>query len=78
MGVEGSATLQYDELRDEIHATLEEVLRAQKEAEDQTSRILNADGLEEAKQLYLIHQVYRAQMNVFFFTIWGVIIWHFT
>lgn len=48
---------QYEELRDKVHSALEEVLTAQKEAEEQTSRILNAENLEEAKQLYLIHQV---------------------
>lgn len=49
---------QYEELRDEIHGALEEVLRARKEAEEQIGRILDAEGLEEAKQLYLIHQVF--------------------
>lgn len=48
---------QYEELRDEVHGALEEVLRAQKESDEQIGRILNAEGLEEAKQLYLIHQV---------------------
>lgn len=48
---------QYEELRDEVHGALEEVLRSRKEAEEQMSRILNAESLEEAKQLYLIHQV---------------------
>uniref|UniRef100_A0A3Q4N1A1 Nesprin-1 spectrin repeats region domain-containing protein n=1 Tax=Neolamprologus brichardi TaxID=32507 RepID=A0A3Q4N1A1_NEOBR len=42
--------------KDEIHGALEEVLRARKEAEEQIGRILDAEGLEEAKQLYLIHQ----------------------
>lgn len=57
LGDEGSAMFQYEELRDEIHGALEEVLRARKEAEEQIGRILDAEGLEEAKQLYLIHQV---------------------
>lgn len=48
---------QYEELREEVQGALEEVLRARKEAEEQTNRILDAEGLEEAKQLYLIHQV---------------------
>lgn len=48
---------QYEELGEEVRGALEEVLRAQREAEEQTSGILDAEGLEEAKQLYLIHQV---------------------
>lgn len=40
-----------------MRGALEEVLRARREAEEQTSRILDAEGLEEAKHLYLIHQV---------------------
>ncbi|KAM4529485.1 nesprin-1 isoform 3-T3 [Fundulus diaphanus] len=56
LGEEGSAMFQCEELRDEVHGALEEVLRARKEAEEQTSKILNAENLEEAKQLYLIHQ----------------------
>lgn len=56
-GEEGSAMFQYEELRDEIRGALDEVLRARREAEEETSRILNAEGLEEAKNLYLIHQV---------------------
>lgn len=58
LGDEGSAMFQYEELRDEIHGALEEVLRARKETEEQIGRILDAEGLEEAKQLYLIHQVF--------------------
>lgn len=56
-GEEGSAMFQYEELGEEVRGALEEVLRTQGEAEEQTSRILDAEGLEEAKQLYLIHQV---------------------
>ena len=48
---------QYEELREEVRGALDEVLRVRREAEEQTSRILDAEGLEEAKQLYLIHQV---------------------
>lgn len=48
---------QYEELRDELHSTLQEVLRASREAEEQMLSILDAEGLEEAKRLYLIHQV---------------------
>lgn len=48
---------QCEELREEVRGALEEVLRARREAEEETSRILNAENLEEAKQLYLIHQV---------------------
>ncbi|XP_028460432.1 nesprin-1-like [Perca flavescens] len=55
-GEEGSSMFQYKELREEVCGALEEVLRVQREAEEQTSRILDAEGLEEAKQLYLIHQ----------------------
>lgn len=48
---------QYEELKEEVHGALEEVLRVRREAEEQTSRILDAEDLEQAKQLYLIHQV---------------------
>ncbi|KAF3849913.1 hypothetical protein F7725_019632 [Dissostichus mawsoni] len=39
-----------------VCGALEEVLRVRREAEEQISSILDAEGLEEAKQLYLIHQ----------------------
>lgn len=52
---------QYEELREEVRGALDEVLRVRREAEEQTGRILDAEGLEEAKQLYLIHQVRVAQ-----------------
>ncbi|KAK1888949.1 Nesprin-1 [Dissostichus eleginoides] len=55
-GEEGSAMFQYEELREEVCGALEEVLRVRREAEEQISSILDAEGLEEAKQLYLIHQ----------------------
>ncbi|XP_027140369.1 nesprin-1 isoform X4 [Larimichthys crocea] len=55
-GEEGSAMFQYEELGEEVRGALEEVLRARREVEEQTSRILEAEGLEEAKQLHLIHQ----------------------
>ena len=48
---------EYEELREEVRGALEEVLRARREAEEQTGRILDAEDLEEAKQLYHIHQV---------------------
>lgn len=48
---------QYEELREEVRGALEEVLKSQTEAEEQTSRILEAEDLEEAKHLYYIHQV---------------------
>ncbi|XP_076011043.1 nesprin-1-like, partial [Genypterus blacodes] len=48
--------LQCEELREEVRGALEEVLRARKEAEEQTSMILDAEDLEEARQLYLIYQ----------------------
>lgn len=48
---------QFEELRDEIHAAREELLSQRKEAEEQINRILNAENSEEARQLYLIHQV---------------------
>ncbi|XP_024912651.1 nesprin-1-like [Cynoglossus semilaevis] len=47
---------QYEELREEVRGALEEVLKSQTEAEEQTSRILEAEDLEEAKHLYYIHQ----------------------
>lgn len=56
--------LQYDDLGEEVRAALEEVLRERREAEEQTIRILDAEGLEEAKQLYLIHQVCIVQREV--------------
>uniref|UniRef100_A0AAZ1XTL6 Calponin-homology (CH) domain-containing protein n=1 Tax=Oreochromis aureus TaxID=47969 RepID=A0AAZ1XTL6_OREAU len=49
--------------KDEIHGALEEVLRARKEAEEQIGRILDAEGLEEAKQLYLIHQQHLKRLH---------------
>ncbi len=48
---------QYEELGEEVRNALEEILRARREVEEQTSRILDAEGLEEAKQHFLIHQV---------------------
>lgn len=48
---------QYEELREELDGALVEVLRARQVAEEQVSRILDAEDLEEAQQLYLIHQV---------------------
>ena len=48
---------QCEELKEEVCGALEEVLRVRREAEEQISNILDAEGLEEAKQLYLIHQV---------------------
>lgn len=48
---------QYEELGEEVRDTLEKLLRAQKEAEEHTNMILDAVNLEEAKQLYIIHQV---------------------
>lgn len=56
-GEEGSTTFQYEELREEVRGALEEVVRARREAEEQTSRILDAEGLEEAKRLHIIHEV---------------------
>lgn len=37
---------------------LEEVLGAQREVEENAGMILNAESLEEAKQLYLVYQVH--------------------
>lgn len=48
---------EYEELREEVRGALEEVLRARREAEEQTSKILDAEDLEVANQLYHIHQV---------------------
>ncbi|XP_023266580.1 nesprin-1-like [Seriola lalandi dorsalis] len=62
-GEEGSAMFQYEELREEVRGTLEEVLRAQCEAEEQTSKMFDAAGLEEAKQLYLIHQQHLKRLH---------------
>lgn len=55
---EGSATCQHEEVVEEVRSALEEVLGAQKDVEEHTRMILNAESLEEAKQLYLIYQVY--------------------
>lgn len=52
---------QYEELRDNVRGALEKVLKTEKEAEEQMRRILNAESLEEATQLYLIHQVCPAE-----------------
>lgn len=57
-GEEGSGMFQYEELRDEIRGALDEVLRARREAEEEAGKMLNAEGLEEAKNLYLVHQVW--------------------
>lgn len=46
-----------EELREDVRCALEEVLRARREAQEQTSRILEAENPEEARQLLLIHQV---------------------
>lgn len=54
---EGPSTCQQEEVLEEVRNALEEVLGAQKEVEDNAGMILNADSLEEAKQLYLIYQV---------------------
>lgn len=57
--------LQYEELGEEVRGALEEVLRARREAEEQTDRILDAEGIEEAKHLYLIHQVGTVQRRIY-------------
>ena len=49
---------QCEELREDVRGALEEVLRARREAQEQTEQILEAESLEEARQLYHIHQVY--------------------
>lgn len=48
---------EHDELEEEVRGALEEVLRAQRETEECVRMILDAESLEEAKQLNLIHQV---------------------
>lgn len=48
---------EHDELEEEVRGAMEEVLRAQREAEERIWMILDAESLEEAKQLNLIHQV---------------------
>nr|XP_019953051.1 PREDICTED: nesprin-1-like [Paralichthys olivaceus] len=60
---EGSAMFEYEELREEVRGALEEVLSARREAEEQTSRILDAEDLEEAKQLYQIHQQHLRRLH---------------
>lgn len=54
---EGPALCQHDEVLEEVRNALEEVVGAQKEVEENAGKILNADSLEEAKQLYVIYQV---------------------
>lgn len=54
---EGPSSCQHEEVVEEVRHALEEVLGAQKEVEENAGMILNADSLEEAKQLYLIYQV---------------------
>lgn len=56
-GEEGSSMFEHDELEEEVRGALEEVLTAQREAEERIWMILDAESLEEAKQLNLIHQV---------------------
>ncbi|XP_042156441.1 nesprin-1-like [Oncorhynchus tshawytscha] len=56
-GQEGSVRVHSEELREDVRCALEEVLRARREAQEQTSRILEAENPEEARQLLLIHQV---------------------
>ncbi|XP_037541085.1 nesprin-1 [Nematolebias whitei] len=63
LGEEGTPMFQYEELRDNVRGALEEVLKTEKEAEEQMSRILNAESLEEAKQLYLIHQQHLQRLD---------------
>lgn len=46
-----------EELKEEMHKALEEIFKSQREAEELTSRLLDAEDLEEARQIYLIHQV---------------------
>ncbi|XP_039981906.1 nesprin-1-like [Xiphias gladius] len=60
---EGSTTFQYEELREEVRGALEEVVRARREAEEQTSRILDAEGLEEAKRLHIIHEQHLKRLH---------------
>ncbi|XP_047184808.1 nesprin-1-like [Scophthalmus maximus] len=60
---EGSAMFEYEELREEVRGALEEVLRARREAEEQTSKILDAEDLEVANQLYHIHQQHLRRLH---------------
>ena len=48
---------QSEELREEVRGALEEVHRVRREAQEHFGRILEAESLDEARQLYLIHQV---------------------
>lgn len=55
---EGPSTCQQEEVLEEVRNALEEVLGAQREVEENAGMILNAESLEEAKQLYLVYQVH--------------------
>lgn len=48
---------QNEELREEVHSALMEVLRVRKKVEEQVHRIVDAQDLEEAQQHFLTHQV---------------------
>ena len=48
---------QSEELREEVRGALEEVHRVRREAQEHYGRVLEAETLGEARQLYLIHQV---------------------
>ncbi|XP_061758137.1 nesprin-1-like [Nerophis ophidion] len=55
-GGEGSSAFQLEELREDVRGALKAVLKAGKEAGEQISRILDAEDLKEAQDLFLIHQ----------------------
>lgn len=48
---------QYQESGGEVRSILEKVLTVQRGAEERTRMIVDAESYEEAKQLYLLHQV---------------------
>uniref|UniRef100_A0A8C5AJ13 Calponin-homology (CH) domain-containing protein n=1 Tax=Gadus morhua TaxID=8049 RepID=A0A8C5AJ13_GADMO len=52
-----SSLCQSEELREEVRGALEEVHRVRREAQEHYGRVLEAETLGEARQLYLIHQV---------------------
>ncbi|XP_061126959.1 nesprin-1-like [Syngnathus typhle] len=60
---EGSGAFPLEELREEVRGALEEVLRAGKETGEQINRILDAEDLREAQELFFIHQQHSKQLQ---------------
>ncbi|CAL8318022.1 unnamed protein product, partial [Boreogadus saida] len=59
----GSSMFQSEELREEVRGALEEVHRVRREAQEHYGRVLEAETLGEARQLYLIHQQHLKRLH---------------